>query len=288
MCSKTNGEIILVKIGGSSVTDKGSFETINKNALSWLVQTIKRAILSGGENKKSFIIVHGAGSFGHHTAKEYGLKGITSFPSGTNEGCAFSQDNFVESVDRQKLLGLGRTRLSVQKLNQLIVNEFLDHGIPAIGISPCFGIVQEASVDDCNRNLLSPDQQRNNMRLIVHSTINAGLIPILHGDAGLFREHSNVAGAVRPAIISGDTIMQMIGTANYVTDVIFITDVDGVFTGDPKGNPNAKLIPKLFVDSLTSTIRAEFTNSSFEATESSHEHDVTGGLKVCASHLWTE
>ena len=89
----------------------------------------------------------------------------------------------------------------------------------------------------------------------MQSTINAGLIPVLHGDAGMFREHSNVTGIASPAIISGDTIMQMIGTAKYVTDVIFITDVDGVFTSDPKSNPSAKLIPKLFVNTSTSTMR---------------------------------
>ena len=113
------------------------------------------------------------------------------------------------------------------------------------------------------------------------STINAGLIPVLHGDAGMFREHSNVTGTVSPAIISGDTIMQMIGTANYVTNVIFITDVDGVFTSDPKDNPCAKLIPTLFINTLTSSIVMESTTDSFQATESSHDHDVTGGLKVC-------
>ena len=30
--------------------------------------------------KPAFIVVHGAGSFGHHTAKQYGLRGKTSPP----------------------------------------------------------------------------------------------------------------------------------------------------------------------------------------------------------------
>jgi isopentenyl phosphate kinase len=290
MCTKSNGDTILIKIGGSSITDKGRFETVNKNAVAWLVQTIKHVLAKVGEKRKHFIIVHGAGSFGHHTAKEFGLKGISSFPSGAktpNSDYVVSPENSIESdIDtRQKLLGLGRTRISVQKLNQIIVNEFLENNIPAVGISPCFGIVQETSVGFGDRNFLSPEQQQDYMQLIVQSTINAGLIPILHGDAGLFRQHSNVAGTVSPAIISGDTIMQMIGTANYITDVIFITDVDGVFTSDPKSNPSAKLINKLFVDTSTSTIRMDSTNSSFQATESSHDHDVTGGLKVCMSLL---
>lgn len=287
MCSKDIGEIILIKIGGSSITDKGRFETVNKNALSWLVQTIKRAV--GEKNTKRFIIVHGAGSFGHHTAKEYGLKGISSFPSKENSMDEIVRAPVVKSDidDHQKLMGLARTRISVQKLNHIIVNELLDNDLPAVGISPCFGIVQETSVGFCdNNNFLKPGQQHENMQWIVQSTINAGLIPVLHGDAGMFREHSNVLGIASPAIISGDTIMQMIGTAKYVTDVIFITDVDGVFTSDPRNNPSAKLIHKLLVDKSTSTIRMESTIASIQATESSHDHDVTGGLKVIVSPFW--
>jgi isopentenyl phosphate kinase len=295
MSSKSNGDVTLVKIGGSSITDKGKFETINKVALSWLVKTIKRAISEDRDMQKRFIIVHGAGSFGHHTAKEYGLKGITSFPSisnsrSYNDTNVVSQENSKDvtlespltnnAVDRQKLLGLGRTRISVQKLNRIIVNEFLVHDIPAIGISPCFGIVQETSVGFDENHFSSPEKQQENMRLLVKSTLDAGLIPVLHGDAGMFREHSILSGTVSPAIISGDTIMQMIGTANYVTNAIFITDVDGVFTCDPKANPSSKLIPKLFISALTSSIVMDSTTDSLQATESSHDHDVTGGLKA--------
>jgi isopentenyl phosphate kinase len=285
MDSKPDGNVILLKIGGSSITDKGKFETVNTGALSWLVQTVKRAIHENKEIGKRFIIVHGAGSFGHHTAKQYGLKGITSFPSSNssrpnNEFSATSNPLEIVEADRQQLLGLGRTRISVQKLNQIIVKEFLDHDLPAVAISPCFGIIQETSVGLNGDSRFSPEQQQDQIRLMVQSTVNAGLIPVLHGDAGMFREHSIVVGTAGPAIISGDTIMQMIGTAKYVTDVVFITDVDGVFTCDPKVNPDAKLIPKLFINTLTSSIVMESTSDTFHATKSSHDHDVTGGLKV--------
>lgn len=292
MSSEPNGDVTLVKIGGSSITDKGKFETVNKSALTWLVQSIKRAMQENRGKHKCFIIVHGAGSYGHHTAKEYGLKGITSFPPIPNVGyeCVGSQENSTTkistspprngAVDQRNLLGLGRTRLSVQTLNQIIVNEFLDHNIPAVGISPCFGIVHETSDGFYNNNFPSPEQQLDYIQLLVKSTIDAGLIPVLHGDAGMFREHSYANGDASPAVISGDTIMQMIGTANFVNEVIFITDVDGVFTSDPKSNPSAKLIPTLFINTLTSTIVMESTSGCFEATESSHDHDVTGGLKV--------
>ena len=34
--------------------------------------------------------------------------------------------------------GLAETRLSVQKLNQIVVGTFVQHGINAVAISPCF------------------------------------------------------------------------------------------------------------------------------------------------------
>ena len=194
MGSKPDGDITLVKIGGSSITDKGNLETVNIDALNWLVQTIKRAIQQHKETTcKRFIIVHGAGSFGHHTAKEYGLKGITTFPPVAttrqhNEDIEKSQESSTPSrnrnIDQHQLLGLGRTRISVQKLNQIIVKEFLDRDLPAVGISPCFGILQETPVGlDDNGSCASPEMQQDLIRSVVKSAIDAGLIPVLHGDA---------------------------------------------------------------------------------------------------------
>jgi isopentenyl phosphate kinase len=278
----TNDDVILIKIGGSSITDKSTPEKLKSDAIKWLVHTIKHSIRDRqGGRRKRYIIVHGAGSFGHHTAKEYGLKGIKAYPpsqTSNDENFLFRTKSDVDC--RHKLLGLGRTRVLVQKLNQIIVTAFLEHDIPAVAISPCFSIVQQLSSGDID--FYSPEQQQDNLRSIVQSTLDAGLIPILHGDAGLFNvidEGSNCSQLV-PAIISGDTIMQMIGTAKFVSHVIFITDVDGVFTTDPRIDPNAQLIPKLYVDTSTSAIISSNDSLQFDASESSHVHDVTGGLKV--------
>jgi uridylate kinase len=61
---------VLVKIGGSSITDKATREALNESALDWFARSLTSS--SHGMNL-TFVIVHGAGSFGHHTAKEYGL-----------------------------------------------------------------------------------------------------------------------------------------------------------------------------------------------------------------------
>lgn len=56
----------IVKLGGAAVTDKGSFETLNQTALEQSVQQLKILYKTGAR----FIVVHGAGSFGHFQASQ--------------------------------------------------------------------------------------------------------------------------------------------------------------------------------------------------------------------------
>jgi isopentenyl phosphate kinase len=82
-----------------------------------------------------------------------------------------------------------------------------------------------------------------------------------------------------------------------ISRVIFITDVAGIFTSDPKFDVNAQLLRYIQIDTNTGEIRAiegrrnESGNESdngvmdtktndMNVTGSSHDHDVTGGLKV--------
>jgi isopentenyl phosphate kinase len=97
--------------------------------------------------------------------------------------------------------------------------------------------------------------------------LRAGLIPVLHGDACLY-------GSRGAGILSGDTVMEMIGRAPWVSRAIFLTDVDGVFTKDPKSDPSAQLLQEIAVSN------GDIVAVNLEASGSTHEHDVTGGLKV--------
>ncbi len=111
-------------------------ETLNEASLQWFAQTIFRCLderfLSDDcvsssthtvtptgckdgkldDNKRhqqnqktSFIVIHGAGSFGHHTAKEYGLRGRSS-PPPSNE----SAKNPSKSEKKKLITGLAKTR----------------------------------------------------------------------------------------------------------------------------------------------------------------------------------
>nr|XP_033774388.1 isopentenyl phosphate kinase-like isoform X3 [Geotrypetes seraphini] len=106
----------IVKLGGSAVTHKDCFESLKVEALQ-RAAGIVHALHRRGQR---CIIVHGAGSFGHFQAKEFNV----------------SKGSMEYSVDADYLRrGLCLTRLSVTKLNHLVTEELVKHGIPAVGIS---------------------------------------------------------------------------------------------------------------------------------------------------------
>lgn len=265
-------EVVLVKIGGSSITNKGFKEELNPRALDWFAKALIHR-----KDDLSFVIVHGAGSFGHFTAKEYGLKGRDGPPPSDidrpnvcstdqdQEGHRESMKSTSGSTSAAKrraymLKGLSATRLSVQKLNHHVVASLVDHGLPAIGISPCFGI---------------PDVEAHgggeeNLQTVVYEALEAGLVPVLHGDACLW-------GQQDVGILSGDVVMEILGVSPWVSRAVFLADVDGVYTSDPKQTTDAKLIPVLTVNTDTGLLEKP---TVVNAQESGYDHDVTGGLKV--------
>merc|ERR1712224_781821 len=101
-------------------TFKGKFETLNTEALELTAQQLG-VLLSEGVQP---LVVHGAGSFGHFQAREFGLSRGTSADGG--------------GLLPQRLReGFAKTRLSVTTLNRHVLSALVSAGVPAVGISPC-------------------------------------------------------------------------------------------------------------------------------------------------------
>ena len=135
-----NCDITVLKVGGSAVTDK--------NAAAGSVKTdemerIAREI-AGFSGK--LVIVHGAGSFGHVYAKQYGL----------DKG--FHEEGFLKTHD------------SVRELNEMIVQTLRKEGIPAVPLNP----LSFSLCDDGRLTFLYTDQ--------ISEMLKHGLVPVLHGD----------------------------------------------------------------------------------------------------------
>jgi len=163
-------------------------------------------------------------------------------------------------------------------LNSAVVSHLIEEGVDAVGISPCLNIPGL---------MTHGGNEYNGVTLLIQSireTLSAGLVPVIHGDAGLYgkyrdhisRDHHQSMSA---GILSGDTLVEIIATHplmnECISKTVFLKDVDGVYTKDPKVCPDAVLVRNIFIDPINGEVMNEVS-----ASGSSHEHDVTGGLEV--------
>nr|MDO8097752.1 isopentenyl phosphate kinase [Candidatus Njordarchaeota archaeon] len=213
---------ILLKLGGSVVTHKGarSFPLnpnemwnnatsfINIKAIKKISSEIKECLPDLGY----LIIVHGAGVFGH-----------------------FPVSRFLKSdANHQVLVGWPLTLYSVGLENLILQNHMLGEGIPVVSVPP--RSLFTVTVRDADRPWVGVDASFDCTivrRLLKH------YIPVLFGDL-VFDQKGD------PAVLSGDTILYL--CARELKDVNLVvagTDVQGIFTDDPKQNPNAHLIKKV-------------------------------------------
>lgn len=194
-----------------------------------------------------YILVHGAGSFGHFTAKEYGLRSASS-------------DAIIDETQQAFIAqGVAETRLSVQTLNQKVIASLTSKQVPAVGLSPMgLGL-------PCPTTPESKELFQSTLRNLISTTLDAGFIPVLHGDACLY-------GMYGAGIVGGDMLLELLGPV--ATKAVFVTDVAGIFTSNPHEDPTATLVPLIEVHGTT----GEVSTPGVVASGSSHEHDVTGGL----------
>ena len=140
--------MILIKLGGSVITDKSSYKRFNKDIVSRLCREIK-------DSGKDVMIVHGAGSFGHVIAKEFELQK------------GHIRDDQIDAITK--------VSRDVRELNGMVISELMDSGIPAVSIptGSCF------VMDD-------GDLQMNAEVLRGYSDL--GIVPVMFGDVVLDRK----------------------------------------------------------------------------------------------------
>ena len=141
--------MILIKFGGSAITDKSRYRTFNAELVKRLCKEIK-------ESGKKVIIVHGAGSFGHVLAKENHL----------NDG--FKDDSQIPAV--------AQVCYDMRDLNGMIVKELNDAGLPAISVPTGSCFMME------DRRLIIDDPS------VLTSMFEKGIMPVMFGDVVMDRE----------------------------------------------------------------------------------------------------
>ena len=137
---------VILKIGGSAITDKTGELAANTEIINRLAEEIKRADLD------NLIIVHGGGSFGHPTAQKYGIK-----------------DGYKE--DPTQKLGFAETHHVMTVLNGLVMDALIWHEVPAVSVAPSSFIITE------NGKVKYFDET------ILKSVAKMIFTPVMYGDA---------------------------------------------------------------------------------------------------------
>ena len=141
--------MILIKFGGSVITDKREYRTFRKETVARLCREIK-------ESGQDVIVVHGAGSFGHVLAKKYSLN-----------------DGFK---DKEQVPAAAQVCYDVRDLNAMIVSELNAAGIPSVSMPPGSCMVMD------DRKLIMDREE------IVKGFLDKGIMPVMFGDVVLDRK----------------------------------------------------------------------------------------------------
>ncbi len=139
--------LIILKIGGSVITDKDSVSVAKKDEIDRISQEIASF---KKEVKMPLILVHGAGSFGHPQAMEHMSKGFNAN-------------------------GAYLTHTSVKALNSMVVESLNKAGLNALPVHPMSSCLLE------NGNIV--EFQTSQIKLMLERDI----VPVLHGDVVMDR-----------------------------------------------------------------------------------------------------
>lgn len=143
-------DVVLVKLGGSLITDKARPETPRLEVIRRLAEEIT------DQGPFRMILGHGSGSFGHVAASQYGIA------------------NGIRSADQ--LPGVPLTQQRAAALNRLIVEALSDAGALPFSIAPSSCLVS------AGRRPASFEAEP----LVL--AFQRGLLPVLYGDVVMDRE----------------------------------------------------------------------------------------------------
>ena len=202
--------MILIKLGGSIITNKQKPLTANLSAINKISSQLKKI-------NEPIIVVHGGGSFGHYWSVRYDMH--TKPAKYNRKGVSVVKNSMVE-------------------LNKIILDSFLKHSLNPYCLPP---------TDFMFSNKADPKKVR-----AIAKIAKAGLVPVSYGDVMWY-------GKNKFYVLSGDRIIGILSKILKPRLVIFVLNVDGVYS-----------------DMKTKKLLCEIKGE--KTTISEVEVDVTGGM----------
>ncbi len=191
-------ELILIKLGGSVITDKSKEYFVREENITRLVKELKSALKS---TNLKIIVGHGAGSFAHIPAKRYKTK----------EGL----------INKNSLFGAAVTEEAAKILNAIVVKKFINEKMPAYSFSPGTFLISDAKV--YSKSYIDP----------VKKALEIGFVPIVYGDVVLDRKIGFTIFSTEKVL----AVFARELSKEYKIRMIYVTDVDGVLDKSNKVIP---------------------------------------------------
>jgi len=194
------------------------------------LKRISKEIASIHDRDYQLIIVHGAGSYGHPIVKKTGIdKGIQN------------EEQRVAFAETQRLQN---------ELNLFVTKYLIKEGLPAI---PCqissFVVLDSGRINEFDTSA-------------IEGLLEINMIPVLYGVPAYDRNQGC-------SILSGDQIVSYLALKLRANRIIHGTDVDGIFTENPKLSSSARLIHEISSKNLEEVMKK---------ISGSTNTDVTGGM----------
>jgi isopentenyl phosphate kinase len=204
-------QLIILKLGGSLITDKSKAFTAREKVIARLGREIKSALRVIAEEKTStkIVIGHGSGSFGHTMAAKYR----------TQEGI----------INSKSIPGFPLVSDVAIEINRIVTKNFLKVGLRAVSFSPMSFI------------LTSGQKVKNCFLFPIIQALNLGFIPVIYGDV-IFDQKQGFC------IFSGEKTLNLLAknlrNKFKKIRIIYLGETDGVY--DKKGKTITKITLKSF------------------------------------------
>ena len=183
---------VVLKLGGSLITEKDRPETLDDDALAAACDAVADALADGAVDR--LVVVHGGGSFGHHRASEHGV----STSEGTRDPAAVAD-----------------VHGAMKTLNGAVLDRLRDRDVPAVPVHPLSLSAR-------------PEGVEGDLDLPLGSTatlLGEGFVPVLHGD-GVATAGEGVT------VVSGDELVVKLAAGLGARRVGVCSTVPGVLDAD--------------------------------------------------------
>lgn len=199
-------KLILIKLGGSVITDKSKPFVARLGVIKRLIREIVQA---KKVYKGKILIGHGGGSFPHTVAAKYK----------TQEGI----------VNKDSIKGFSLTADAAVKINRIVVEEFIKLGLPGVSFSPLSFIY---SKDGKPLVVLTPQ---------IIKALEIGLLPVVYGDVIM---DETTGFCIYSGEKTLDLLASELSKYYKVDKIIMVGDTDGVW--DKGGKTIVKITPQNF------------------------------------------